>query len=73
MIICIDPKQQSNGFRNESDATVTRGIADIKSPATSRIYTVFLTGFVTISKSPVVLPKQHGTSSGSLNTLKELQ
>ena len=53
----IDKKQQSNGFRNESDTIGAREIADMKPPATSRISTVLLTGSVKISKSPAVLPK----------------
>lgn len=58
--MCIDTKQQSNDFRNESDSTVTREIAEMKSPATLRIYTVLLTGSVTI------------TSSGRLTTFTEM-
>ena len=51
---------------------VAREIAEMKSSATSRIYTVLLTGSATISKSPIVLPKPDGTSSGRLNTFKAL-
>ena len=64
-VMYIDKKQQSNGFRNESDTIVAREIADMKPPATSRISTVLLTGSVKISNSPAVLPKRQGTNSGS--------